>query len=83
MQPYITHPYRPRLCYKWLFTPHSPLPCMSPLLTYNPVHITLVLVPSCFSLGQKDHLILASSSFSPCNVEGSLQINRKSLWAQG
>lgn len=83
MLPYITHPYRLCLCPKQLFTPHVPLPCMSPLLTCNPDRLTLVLVPSCFSLGQKDHLILASLSLFHCNMEGSLQINCKSLWAQG
>ena len=83
MQPYITHPYRLCLCPKQLFTPHVPLPCMSPLLICNPVWLTLVLVPSRFSPGQKDHLILASSTLSHHNTEGSLQINRKSLWAQG
>lgn len=79
MQPYITHPYRLCLCPTQLFTPYVPLPCMSPLLICNPVQLTLVLVPSRFSPGQKDHLILAISSLSHCNMKGSLQINRKSL----
>lgn len=79
MQTYITHPYRLRLCPKQLFTSHVLLPYVSSLLICNLVQLTLVLV----SPGQKDHLILASSSLSHCNMEGSLQIAGKSLWAQG